>query len=157
MLAPGDAAPDFKLRSDTGETVRLADLRGSRVVLYFYPKDDTPGCTTQALGLRDVYHEIEATGARLFGVSADSVASHVRFREKYGLPFPLLADPEHEMIAAYGMWVERVRDGKPSMGVERSTVLIDADGRIEHVWRSVKPDEHAEMVLDALTASGARR
>ncbi len=155
MLEPGDAAPDFSLQSDTGDIVRLADLRGSRVVLYFYPKDDTPGCTTQALGIRDVYGEIDATGARLFGVSGDSVESHARFREQYGLPFPLLADPEHEMLTAYGVWGERVRHGKTSMGIERSTVLVDEQGRIERIWRRVNPDAHAGIVLDALARSSA--
>jgi thioredoxin-dependent peroxiredoxin len=149
-LEPGDMAPDFTLTSDRGETVRLADLRGERVVLYFYPKDDTPGCTRQACAIRDNWGAFAETGARLFGVSADSVAKHEQFRDKYDLPFPLLADPDHEAIEPFGVWVEKTNYGKKYMGIERSTFLIDADGRVERVWRRVNPDKHLEIMLEAL-------
>lgn len=145
----GAPAPDFALADDHGATVRLADLRGSRVVLYFYPKDDTPGCTRQACALRDGWGDIEATGARLFGVSPDDVASHAAFRDKFGLPFPLLADEDRATIEAYGFWGERPNG---SVGVIRSTVLIGADGTIEHVWSPVDPDEHLAIIREALAA-----
>jgi peroxiredoxin Q/BCP len=144
---PGEPAPDFSLADDTGSTVRLADLRGQRVVLYFYPKDDTPGCTRQARAIRDGWGDVEASGARLYGVSPDDVASHRRFREKFALPFPLLADTDHAVLEAYGFWAERP-NGK--MGVVRSTVLIDADGTIERVWSPVDPDEHLDIIREAL-------
>jgi len=143
-------APDFTLHSDEGQDVTLSDLRGQPVVLYFYPKDDTPGCTTQACGLRDVYGEIRERGATVLGVSPDSVASHVEFKEKYGLPFTLLADPEHEVSELYGVWVERNAYGKKSMGINRSTFVIDADGNVVEAMRGVSPDGHADKVLAAL-------
>jgi peroxiredoxin Q/BCP len=155
MLETGTIAPDFALTSDTGETVRLGDLRGSRVVLYFYPKDDTPGCTTQACDIRDNWGRVNATGARLFGVSADSVERHVRFREKYHLPFPLLADTDHAVAEAYGVWVQKTSYGRTSWGVERSTFLIDEDGRIAQIWRRVKPADHIAKVLAELDATAA--
>ncbi|CAA9548736.1 MAG: Thiol peroxidase, Bcp-type [uncultured Thermoleophilia bacterium] len=155
MLEPGTPAPDFSLTADSGETVRLADLRGSRVVLYFYPKDDTPGCTTQACDIRDNWDRVNATGARLYGLSPDTVASHVRFREKYHLPFPLLADADHAVAEAYGVWVEKSSYGRRSWGVERSTFLVDEAGRIAQVWRKVKPSEHISNVLAELSASPA--
>jgi len=150
MVEEGKPAPEFELQSDAGETVRLADLRGKPVVLYFYPKDDTPGCTTQACGIRDAYGEFEAAGAVVLGVSPDSEASHVKFREKFGLPFALLADTDHRVAEDYGVWVERKNYGKTYMGVERSTFVIDADGVVKRVMRKVKPDTHADDVLAAL-------
>ena len=146
-LQPGDAAPAFALATDGGDVVSLAGLLGTRVVLYFYPEDDTPGCTRQACALRDGWPTIEATGARVFGVSPDDVASHARFRARYGLPFPLLADPDATTCQAYGVWHER-EPGR--MRVLRSTFLIGADGRIERVWRPIDPDAHLEILLEAL-------
>ena len=150
MVREDQQAPDFTLHSDEGQDVTLSDLRGQPVVLYFYPKDDTPGCTTQACGLRDVYGEIRERGATVLGVSPDSVASHVEFKEKYGLPFTLLADPEHEVSELYGVWVERNAYGKKSMGINRSTFVIDADGNVVEAMRGVSPDGHADKVLAAL-------
>jgi thioredoxin-dependent peroxiredoxin len=138
------------LTSDSGEQVKLSNLRGKPVVLYFYPKDDTPGCTTQACAIRDSYNDFTERGAVVLGVSPDSETSHVKFKEKYGLPFTLLADPGHEVAEKYGTWVERKNYGKTYMGVERSTFLIDSEGRVAKVMRRVKPDTHAELVLEAL-------
>ena len=150
MVEEGKPAPDFELASDSGETVRLSDLRGKPVVLYFYPKDDTPGCTTQACGIRDVYADFRERGAVVLGVSPDDEASHVKFKEKYSLPFTLLADPEHKVAEQYGVWKERNMYGKKSMGIERSTFVIDADGNVAKVMRRVKPDTHAADVLATL-------
>ena len=150
MVEEGKPAPDFELTSDSGEQVKLSDLRGKPVVLYFYPKDDTPGCTTQACAIRDSYDVFSDRGAVVLGVSPDSETSHVKFKEKYGLPFTLLADPDHEVAEKYGTWVEKKNYGKTYMGVERSTFLIDREGRIAKVMRRVKPDTHAEQVLAAL-------
>ena len=156
MLEVGQEAPTFTLRSDAGEEVALESLRGAPVVLYFYPKDDTPGCTTQACGLRDAWHDFGGTGARVLGVSPDSPESHARFRDKYRLPYTLLADEDHAVAEAYGVWVEKHRYGRTSMGVERSTFVIDADGRLAAIKRRVKPDEHARWALDQLARlSGA--
>jgi len=146
----GSPAPDFELESDAGERVRLSSLRGSPVVLYFYPKDDTPGCTLQACEIRDVWGDFEARGAVVLGVSPDSASSHERFRAKYDLPFTLLADPEHEVAEAYGVWVEKSMAGKTYMGIERSTFVIDPDGTVASVMREVKPAEHASDVLAVL-------
>jgi len=151
MVEEGKSAPDFELSSDSGERVRLSSLRGKPVVLYFYPKDDTPGCTTQACGIRDSYSEFSDRGAVVLGVSPDDEVSHVRFKEKYSLPFTLLADPQHEVAEEYGVWKERNLYGKKSMGIERSTFVIDADGNVSKVMRRVKPDTHAADVLAALT------
>jgi peroxiredoxin Q/BCP len=151
MVEEGKPAPDFELTSDAGERVKLSSLRGKPVVLYFYPKDDTPGCTTQACGIRDAYSDFRERGAVVLGVSPDDEASHVKFKEKYSLPFALLADPEHEVAEEYGVWKERNRYGKKSMGIERSTFVIDADGNVSKVMRRVKPDTHADDVLAALT------
>ena len=150
MVEEGKPAPDFELPSDSGERVRLSSLRGKPVVLYFYPKDDTPGCTTQACGIRDVYADFRERGAVVLGVSPDDEASHVKFKEKYSLPFTLLADPQHEVAEEYGVWKERNMYGKKSMGIERSTFVIDSDGNVAKAMRRVKPDTHAGDVLAAL-------
>jgi thioredoxin-dependent peroxiredoxin len=150
MVEEGKTAPDFELVSDTGERVSLSSFRGKPVVLYFYPKDDTPGCTTQACGIRDVYADFRGRGAVVLGVSPDDEASHVKFKEKYSLPFTLLADPDHAVAEKYGVWKERNLYGKKSMGIERSTFVIDADGQVAKVMRRVKPDTHAADVLAAL-------
>jgi thioredoxin-dependent peroxiredoxin len=152
MVEEGKAAPDFELKSDGGETVKLSSLRGKPVVLYFYPKDDTPGCTAQACGIRDAYGEFEQAGAVVLGVSPDSEASHEKFKAKYGLPFTLLADPEHRVADEYDVWVEKKYMGKTYMGVERSTFVIAEDGTVKKVMRNVKPDTHADSVLAALAA-----
>lgn len=146
----GSPAPDFSLTSDAGETISLASLRGRPVVLYFYPKDATPGCTTQACGIRDSWGEFEQSGAVVLGVSPDSESSHVKFKQKFDLPFTLLADPDHATAEAYGVWVEKSMYGKKYMGVERSTFVIDADGTVVKVMRKVKPETHADDVLAAL-------
>jgi len=147
MIEEGKPAPDFTLDSDSGESVTLSELKGKPVVLYFYPKDDTPGCTRQACGIRDAYGEFEQAGAVVLGVSADNEASHERFKEKYSLPFTLLADPEHELGEPYGV----AQEGKNSY--ERSTFVIDADGNVARIMRRVNPDSHADEVLAALGAS----
>jgi peroxiredoxin Q/BCP len=151
-VTEGSPAPDFELESDTGERVRLSALRGSPVVLYFYPKDDTPGCTAQACGIRDAWAEFEARGAIVLGVSPDTADSHSKFREKYELPFTLLADREHEVAELYGVWGEQSLYGKTYMGIERSTFVIDAGGNVASVMRRVKPDAHADDVLAVLPA-----
>ena len=150
MVEEGKPAPDFALASDSGERVKLSELRGQPVVLYFYPKDDTPGCTTQACGIRDAYSDFRQRGAVVLGVSPDDEASHVKFKEKYSLPFTLLADPDHQVAEEYGVWKERNLYGKKSMGIERSTFVIDADGNVAKAMRRVKPDTHAADVLAAL-------
>jgi peroxiredoxin Q/BCP len=150
MVEEGKPAPDFELASDSGERVRLSELRGRPVVLYFYPKDDTPGCTKQARSFRDAYGEFEERGATILGVSPDSEASHVRFKEKHGLPFTLLADPDHEVAEQYGVWVEKNNYGKKSMGIKRSTFVIDAEGNVAKAMLGVSPDGHADVVLEAL-------
>jgi len=152
VIEEGQPAPGFTLPSDTGEDVSLESLRGKPVVLYFYPKDDTPGCTAQAGGIRDAWGEFERAGAVVLGVSPDTPKSHAKFREKYSLPFTLLADEEHEVADAYGTWVLKKYMGKEYMGVERSTFVIEADGNVKKVMRRVKPDEHADDVLAALGA-----
>jgi len=143
-------APDFSLDADRGDAVRLSELRGRRVVLYFYPKDDTSGCTTEACGFRDTLPEFDARGAVVLGVSPDDVDSHEKFRDKYDLNFPLLADPDHAVAEAYGAWGEKKLYGREYEGVLRTTFLIDADGRIEKIYRSVKPAGHAEEILAEL-------
>ena len=152
MLREGDPAPDFTLTSDAGETISLSDLRGKKVVLYFYPKDDTPGCTAQACGIRDVYGEFEREGAVVLGVSPDDERSHVKFKEKYDLPFTLLADSEHHVANEYGVWAEKTYMGKTYWGVERSTFVIDEGGNVKRVMHKVKPDTHADEVLETLRA-----
>jgi thioredoxin-dependent peroxiredoxin len=158
MPEPGQPAPPFSLESDTGETVTLESLRGTPTVIYFYPKDDTPGCTKQACGIRDSWAEFGRIGARVIGVSPQDAASHRKFKEKYGLPFPLLADTQHRMAEDYGVWVEKKNYGRVYMGVERSTFVVDADGRLAAVKRRVKPDEHTAWALGEIEklAAGAR-
>ncbi len=146
----GDMAPDFALPDETGRIHRLADYRGKRVVLYFYPKDDTPGCTTEACGFRNHLGEFTNRDAVVLGVSPDPPASHQRFAQKYGLTFPLLADVDHQVAQQYGVWVEKVRYGARSMGIARTTFIIDRDGRIAHVFRNVRPEGHEQQVLDRL-------
>ena len=153
MVSEGEPAPDFTLTSDTGKSVSLSDFRGKPVVLYFYPKDDTPGCTAQACGIRDAYGEFEKAGAVVLGVSPDSVERHVKFREKYGLPFTLLADPEHEVAERYGVWGEKRYAGRTYLGVNRSTFVIAPDGTVAKVMHMVKPAEHADDVLGVLAAA----
>ena len=150
MIEEGARAPDFELKSDEGAIVRLSDLRGRPVVLYFYPKDDTPGCTRQACAFRDLEAEFDARGAVVLGASPDDVAAHRKFKDKYGLPFTLLADPDHELAEAYGVWAEQTYKGKRYMGIKRSTFVIDPRGTVAKALYGVKPEGHAELVLDAL-------
>jgi thioredoxin-dependent peroxiredoxin len=150
MIEEGLPAPDFELATDAGERVRLSELRGRPVVLYFYPVDDTPGCTRQACEIRDEWSRFRERGAVVLGVSPDDETSHARFRDKYSLPFTLLADREHEVAEEYGVWVERNRYGRKSMGIDRSTFVIDEDGNVAKILRRVKPEGHAERVLEAL-------
>lgn len=152
MVEEGKPAPDFELESDAGESVKLSALRGKPVVLYFYPKDDTPGCTTQACGIRDAYGELQRAGAVVLGVSPDKVASHVKFKERFELPFTLLADIDKEVSKAYGVWGEKMRYGRKYFGIRRSTFVIGADGNVKKVMLNVKPDTHADDVLAALSA-----
>lgn len=156
-LKVGDPAPPFATTAlggeyGDGQAVRLQDFAGKHVVLYFYPKDDTPGCTTQACGVRDRWPDFQNVDAALFGVSTDSLASHRKFIDKFGLPFPLLSDENGEIVRAYGVWVEKSFLGVKSMGTERSTFVIGPDGTITAIFRRVKPDEHAQQVLQALQA-----
>jgi peroxiredoxin Q/BCP len=151
-LNAGDRAPDFTLPTDDGTEVSSADLAGSRYVLYFYPKDDTTGCTAQACALRDSWSEVTDTGVTLFGVSPDSVKSHAKFRAKYDLPHRLLADVGHGLADAYGVWIEKSAMGRTYMGVERSTFVVGPDGTIEHVLAAVKPAEHVDRLMAALAA-----
>jgi peroxiredoxin Q/BCP len=153
MLSPGDAAPDFELPADDGSTVRLADLRGKRVVLYFYPKDDTPGCTAQACSLRDAQADFDRVGAIVLGVSPDSVESHAKFRDKYALGFRLLSDRDHSAADAYGAWGEKTNYGKTSMGIIRSAFVIGEDGKIVLAKYNVKPDATAPAALAALASA----
>jgi thioredoxin-dependent peroxiredoxin len=151
-LEEGMDAPDFEMPASGGRTVSLKALRGKPFVLYFYPKADTPGCTKQACGIRDSYDAFGERGAVVLGISPDDESSHVKFKQKYGLPFTLLADPDHKVADQYGVWGERSLYGKKYMGIERSTFVIDAAGNVAKVMRRVKPDTHAEQVLDALAA-----
>ena len=155
MIEQGRRAPDFTLPNQDGETVKLSDLRGSPVVLYFYPKADTPGCTTQACGIRDRTADYDATGATVLGVSPDTPDKLRKFADKYGLDFTLLADPEHQTAEAYGTWVEKSMYGKKHMGVQRDTFVIDAGGNVARVLRKVQPKTHDDVVLAALAEVAA--
>jgi peroxiredoxin Q/BCP len=153
MLQPGDRIPDFALRTGSGDTVSSAGLRGQRFVLYFYPKDDTPGCTKEACGFRDNLPRYDALGVPVFGISADSTAAHDRFARKYGLGFPLLSDPERKTIEGFGAWIEKQLYGRKYMGIARATFVVGPDGRVEKVWDKVTPATHADDVLGYLTGS----
>ena len=149
-LEEGTKAPAFTLEADDGSKVKLTDLKGSPVVLYFYPADDTPGCTKEACAFRDRAAELKKLGAKVFGVSPDDVASHVKFKQKFKLNFPLLADPDHKVAEQFGAWREKNMYGNVKLGIVRSTFLIGPDGVIRKVWRSVKVDGHDEAVMEAL-------
>ena len=151
-LNAGDPVPDFEMTADDGSVVTNASLAGRRYVLYFYPKDDTPGCTALACGQRDSWSRVAETGVEVFGVSPDSVKSHVKFREKYALPYRLLSDDGHRVAEAFGVWVEKKFAGRTYFGNERTTFVIGSDGRIEAVLPQVKPDAHAGQLLEALAA-----
>lgn len=155
MLQPGDKAPDFTLRDQHGEEVSLSDLRGQTVVLYFYPRADTPGCTTQACGVRDRSDEYAAAGARVIGVSPDEVEAIAKFDDKHGLGFTLLADPDHAVAEAYGAWGEKSMYGRKYMGVLRSTFIIDPEGYVARVFPKVQPKKHDDLVLKALAELAA--
>ncbi len=150
MLKIGDKAPNFSLLSDQGATVKLSDFKGSLLVLYFYPKADTPGCTIEAHGFRDAKKQLEKLGAKVVGMSADTPEKLANFRDKYKLNFPLLSDPTHQTIEAYGAWQEKNMYGKKSMGIVRTTYVIDPEGRVKAVFPRVKVDGHTEQVLAAL-------
>ena len=149
-LTEGAEAPDFTLESDSGDTVSLAQLRGKPVVLYFYPRDDTPGCTTEACEFRDAWADVKRTGAVVLGVSPDTARSHQKFKSKFRLPFPLLADPDHRVAERYGAWGERSMYGRKFQGILRTTFVIGPDGRIRRVFERVKPKGHAAEVLESL-------
>lgn len=153
MVEEGKPAPDFELLSDTGEQVKLSSFRGQPVVLYFYPKDNTSGCTTQACAIRDAWADFQTAGAVVLGVSPDDVASHVKFKTDYDLPFTLLADTDHAVATEYGVWAEKSRYGRTYMGIVRSTFIIDADGIVLKVMPNVQPATHAADVLTTLSAS----
>ena len=153
MLECNAQAPEIALRNQSDEEIHLSDYHGKKVVLYFYPKDNTPGCSRQAVAFAAAYDAFRALGTEVIGVSRDSVASHVRFADKYQLPFTLLSDPELTAIQAYCVWQEKKLYGKTSMGVIRTTFLIDEDGRVEKIWNKVKPDANASEVLDYLRAA----
>ena len=147
---PGTPAPAFTLQSDSGQPIQLSDFKGQPVVLYFYPKDDTPGCTREACAFRDLNSEMAAAGAVVLGVSPDDVASHQKFRDKFNLNFPLLADSDHAVAEQYGAWREKNMYGKLSMGIQRSTFLIGPDGKVARVWKKVNVDGHDAAVLEAI-------
>ncbi len=150
MIEPGDAAPDFELPDQDGRAVKLSDFRGRPVVVYFYPKADTPGCTTQACGVRDHRADYAAAGATVLGISPDPVAKVKKFHDKQSLDFALLADEGHAVADSYGVWVEKSMYGKTYFGNERTTFVVDADGKVAEVLRKVKPAEHDALVLEAL-------
>ncbi len=151
MVERGSVAPDFTLPTDADGDITLSTLKGRKVVLYFYPKDDTPGCTTQACDLRDSLPRFSDVDAVVLGLSPDSVASHAKFRAKFDLNFPLLADEDHAVAEAYGVWKEKSMYGRTYMGIERSTFLIDETGTVQEVWRKVKPSEHVTLLTEALS------
>ena len=153
-IEEGKKAPAFTLPADDGSKVKLSALKGSPVVLYFYPRDDTPGCTKEACAFRDRSKEIAKLGAKIFGISPDTVESHVKFRDKYQLNFPLLSDEDHRVAEAYGVWKEKSMYGRKYWGVERSTFIIDEKGVVLEAWRKVKPKGHAERVAETLSSGG---
>jgi len=153
MLDVGDRIPDFDLKTDRGERVSPKMLKGVRTILYFYPKDDTPGCTTEACAFRDALPKFDSAKVRVYGVSADDEKRHAKFVAKYNLNFPLIADPEHVLIKGFGVWVEKSLYGRKYMGIARASFVIDANGKIEQVWDKVKPGTHAEEVLAWLTGA----
>lgn len=150
MLSPGDTAPDFTVTATDGSEVTLSDCRGRRVVLYFYPRDDTKGCTIEACSFRDNIDELTTRGVEVFGVSDDDVRSHEKFTEKHALNFQLLADTDHRVIESYGAWVEKRQYGRKFMGTKRVTYLIGVDGTVEHVWLDVDPADHLAEILGVL-------
>lgn len=150
MLKPGDKAPAFTAQDDAGNTVSLKDFKGKTVVLYFYPKDDTPGCTKEGCDFRDHYKKFQKAGAEILGVSKDALERHAKFKAKFDFPFPLLSDPDGAMCAAYGVWKEKSLYGKTFMGIERSTFVIGPDGKLKDVIRKVKVPGHVEAVLENL-------
>jgi len=150
MLKEGDIAPDFSLISDEGKDIKLSDFRGKKVVLYFYPKDNTPGCTKEACSFRDVYNDILLKGAVVIGISIDPPKSHKKFKEKFVLPFYLLSDPDHKVIEMYGQWVKKSMYGKEYFGTNRTTFIIDENDKIIKIFDKVKPDEHGKEVLNLL-------
>ena len=154
MLEPGDPAPDFTAVDDQGNTVKLSDFRGRPVVLYFYPKDHTPGCTAEACRFRDRHAELDALGAVVLGVSPDSVKSHQRFRDKHRLPFRLLSDPDRTLAKAYGVLQDKRLFGRTILGIERTTFVIDGEGRIRAVIRGIRADQHPDQALQVLLAGG---
>ena len=149
-IEPGKKAPAFTLTADDGTKVRLAELKGSPIVLYFYPRDNTPGCTREACAFRDLKTALKKHGAQVLGISPDDLASHVKFRDKYKLNFPLLVDPDHKIAEKYGAWREKNMYGKKTMGIQRCTYLIDSGGKVAKLWKRVKVDGHDEQVLAAL-------
>src|SRR6266550_5545300 len=149
-LKIGQKAPDFTVLNDKGEKVKLSDFKGKKIVLYFYPKDDTPGCTKEACAFRDGISEIKDREAVVLGVSTDSVDSHKKFKSKFDLNFPLLADTDKKIVEAYGVWKEKINYGKKYMGIERTTFIINKEGKISHIFPKVKVDEHYDEVIDAL-------
>ena len=149
-IEAGQKAPAFSLKATDGSTVKLSDLKGQPVVLYFYPKDDTPGCTKEACAFRDRQKDLEKLGAKVLGVSPDDIDSHQKFTDKFKLNFPLLADTNHKVAEKYGAWREKNRYGKKFMGIQRSTFVIDADGRVTKVWKAVRVDGHDDKVLEEL-------
>ncbi len=151
MLQAGDPAPDFTMDADKGGPVSLKDLRGKTVVLYFYPKDDTPGCTRESCAFRDHFPSFQGRDVLIYGVSCDGIPSHEKFAAKYDLPFPLLSDPDASVSTAYGVYKEKTNYGRKYMGIERSTFVIDGDGRISRIFRNVKVDGHVEKVLDEVS------
>jgi len=157
MLQESETAPDFTAKNQNGESVKLSDLRGKRVILYFYPKDDTPGCTKQACSLRDSFDVFEEKGIKIFGVSIDDENSHRKFIAKYALPFDLLADTDKEMVNAYGVYGEKMNYGKKYFGINRTTFLIDETGIIVKIFKKVKVDEHAVEVLEAFGEKSSKK
>lgn len=153
MLNVGDQAPDFTLKNDAGEDVSLSSLRGKPVILYWYPRDDTPGCTVEACSFRDAYAEFEQAGAVVLGVSTDNTRSHQKFKNKFSLPFTLLSDTDHQVAEQYGVWGLKKFMGKEHMGINRITYLIDENGIVKQVWPKVKPEGHADEILAALRSA----